>query len=99
MTLRTMKKTKKQLIKHEPPNTGVAGNTMLAHASPCFLNTGMGAGFVSHKSQTLSNKMDIFGLGNLWENILRCNFVFVIVLLLEMGNFPRLYDFFNLMNT
>lgn len=52
MTLRTMKKTKKQLLKHEPPNTGVAGNTMLAHASPCFLNTGMGAGFVSHKSDT-----------------------------------------------
>lgn len=60
MTLTMMNKTKKQLLKHGPPNTDVAGNTMLAQASPCFPNTGMGAGYVIHKIQTLWNKTDIF---------------------------------------
>lgn len=83
MMQRTMKKTKKRLIKPGPPNTGVATNTMLALTFPCFLVTGTGTGFVSHKSRALSNKTNIFWLRKLWENILiRCDFVFVVIVLL-----------------
>lgn len=91
MTLGTMDKTKKRLLKHGPASTAVAGNMMLVQTSTCFLNTGMEL-VEPQDTETLEQSKDVLireAVGGKYFKIQFC-----IVLLLEMGNVAMFVFFF-----